>query len=295
MSRITSWDGFSEHKSYVEIQEGYVSCKNLPFIVITSQGRRELPNDLRSNCVQLPVQYPDRESWKQIISGHFPADFLSASKLDELANYAAERAQLSVDQVLDAAYMASIDDQFDIQESLQLHYHNETSMEPEQGQARDRPAPAISSPGYDIFLSYAASDWEVAAELRDAFVKNGMTCFMTEKDIIVASLWETSIRDAILSSESVLLLLTPRSIDRPWILLESGAAWALGKRIIPALVHVTPDDLIDPIRKFQARVVETTAQKRALISELKKPNMRIQPTAKSAAPIVALLFASADA
>ena len=61
-----------------------------------------------------------------------------------------------------------------------------------------------------------------------------------EKDIAVATQWEHAIREALQASEYILLLLTPRSVDRHWVLLETGAAWALEKEIIPALVHVSP-------------------------------------------------------
>ena len=121
---------------------------------------------------------------------------------------------------------------------------------------------------YDVFLSYASGDNDVAIELKNAFERKGMRCFMAEKDISVAFQWEVSIRDTLATSRWVLLLLTPRSITRPWILIESGAAWALGKDIIPALVHVSPEDLIDPIRRYQARVIETTSQRNKLIKEL---------------------------
>jgi hypothetical protein len=50
--------------------------------------------------------------------------------------------------------------------------------------------------------------------------------------------------------------------------MEIGAAWALGKSLIPALVQVDPCDLPDPIRRYQARVIETTAQRKALVKEI---------------------------
>jgi hypothetical protein len=50
--------------------------------------------------------------------------------------------------------------------------------------------------------------------------------------------------------------------------METGAAWALGKPLIPALSHVAPNELLDPIRRYQARVIETTAQRESLVNEL---------------------------
>ena len=91
---------------------------------------------------------------------------------------------------------------------------------------------------------------------------------MAEKDIQVAAEWQDSIRAALIGSKRMLILLTPRSINRPWVLMETGAAWALGKALIPALSHVAANELLDPIRRYQARVIETTAQRQALVNEL---------------------------
>ena len=121
---------------------------------------------------------------------------------------------------------------------------------------------------FDVFISYTAGDAAIADELRNDLEKNGLKCFMSEKDIQVATEWQESIRAALIGSKRVLVLLTPRSINRPWVLMETGAAWALGKALIPALSHVVANELLDPIRRHQARVIETTAQKQALVNEL---------------------------
>jgi hypothetical protein len=121
---------------------------------------------------------------------------------------------------------------------------------------------------FDVFISYTAGDSAIADELRTELQQSGLKCFMAEKDIQVASEWQDSIRDALRNSKRILVLLTPRSVNRPWVLMETGAAWALGKPLIPALVHVAADDLFDPIRRHQARVIETTAQRKALVTEL---------------------------
>ncbi len=124
------------------------------------------------------------------------------------------------------------------------------------------------TPEFDVFISYASGDSAIADELRSDLEKNGLRCFMAEKDIQVATEWQDSIRAALIGSKRVLVLLTPRSINRPWVLMETGAAWALGKPLIPALSHVAANELLDPIRRHQARVIETTAQRQSLVNEL---------------------------
>lgn len=121
---------------------------------------------------------------------------------------------------------------------------------------------------YDVFISYSTIDTSIANELRKSIENEGLSCFMSEKDIPTASPWVDEIRNAIHLSKRVLLLITPRSIDRPWILLETGAAWALQKELIPALMFVSPSDLVEPIRRYQAQIIETTDQKNYLVREI---------------------------
>lgn len=124
------------------------------------------------------------------------------------------------------------------------------------------------NPVFDVFISYATGDSAIADELRNELEQHGLTCFMAKKDIKVAEEWQDIIRKALLGSKRVLVLLTPRSINRLWVLMETGAAWALGKPLILALSQVAPNDLIDPARRHQARVIAITAQRKALVNEL---------------------------
>jgi hypothetical protein len=123
-------------------------------------------------------------------------------------------------------------------------------------------------PSYDLFLSYANADGAIAFELKGDLEKQGVKCFMAEKDIAVATEWLDAIRSALLGAKRILILITPRSLNRPWIFMEVGAAWALGKPLISALIQVSLADLPDPIRRYQSRVIETTAQRKALVKEI---------------------------
>jgi len=120
----------------------------------------------------------------------------------------------------------------------------------------------------DLFLSYSHKDLELAKELYDGFTDAGLQCFISEKDISASEQWEDKIREAIHKSKRILLLITPRSINSHWVLLESGAAWVLKKNLVPALAYVKPEELPDPIRSCQARLVETKNQIQMLIEEL---------------------------
>jgi TIR domain len=47
------------------------------------------------------------------------------------------------------------------------------------------------------------------------------------------------------------LLVSPTSLKSDWVLTEWGAAWALGKKIVPILHRCSPEQLPDRIRRLQ--------------------------------------------
>ncbi len=66
--------------------------------------------------------------------------------------------------------------------------------------------------------------------------------------------WQRVVRDHLQASEVFLRIVTPNTLDSPWVLQELGAAWALGKRIVPV---VSDKELIDklPVQLADTQVV----------------------------------------
>jgi hypothetical protein len=60
------------------------------------------------------------------------------------------------------------------------------------------------------------------------------------------------LRDQIGASSEILVLMTPVSVTRTWVLLEIGAAWHAGKRIIPLCYHVDTDKIPTMLQKMKA-------------------------------------------
>lgn len=151
-----------------------------------------------------------------------------------------------------------------------VEFHTSASIEilPQVFDVADQLRGTNDDSEYDIFISYASSDSAIANELRAEIEKHGLTTFMAEKDIPVSSQWKQTIRDALRLSSRVLIVLTPNSVDRPWVLLETGAAWALDKDLIPAMAFVDPNQFVDPLKDIQARKIETTQQRTELVAEI---------------------------
>lgn len=122
--------------------------------------------------------------------------------------------------------------------------------------------------GCNVFLSYSHPDSAIAKHLALELEAAGVTCFMAQKDIAAGEVWEAKIRKTIQEADRVLLLITPRSKNSLWVAAEAGAAWALEKDLIAAIMFVEPSELIDPIKRHQARSIETPEQIAALINEL---------------------------
>ena len=58
---------------------------------------------------------------------------------------------------------------------------------------------------------------------REALARRGIIAFMASRDVKGGDLWEPSIREAIVACSEMLVVITPNSKDRPWIMIEVGA------------------------------------------------------------------------
>jgi len=120
---------------------------------------------------------------------------------------------------------------------------------------------------YDVFLSYAVADREIALELEARLKATGLTCYMAEK-MPGGVKWLPEIRTALRASARVLLLITPRSIRSIWVMLETGAAWMEDIQIVPIVQFVDPSEMSDIAKQYQAIPIETEAQKTKLVHHL---------------------------
>ncbi len=113
---------------------------------------------------------------------------------------------------------------------------------------------ARTKPQYQVFVSHATADKWIAATFCEKIDATGATSFRDDRDINGGDSIPQSIRTEIQVSRELVVLLTPDSIDRPWVLLEVGAAWGRRKdyRIVPVLCHVSFDAIPDIIEGKKA-------------------------------------------
>ena len=117
-----------------------------------------------------------------------------------------------------------------------------------------RAAKRSPKPNYQVFISHATADKWIATVFCEKIEAAGASTFRDDRDINGGDDIPEEIRTGIKQSRELVVLLTPESADRPWVLLEVGAAWGWRKnyRIVPVLCHVTVDAIPGIIRGKKA-------------------------------------------
>jgi hypothetical protein len=105
-----------------------------------------------------------------------------------------------------------------------------------------------------VFLSHATVDKWVAKVLCEKIEAAGASTFRDERDINGGDDIPEEIRRQIKRSQEMVVLLTPASVGREWVLLEVGAAWGWRKdaRIVAVLDHVDIDPIPEIIKSKKA-------------------------------------------
>ncbi len=108
-----------------------------------------------------------------------------------------------------------------------------------------------------VFISHSNVDTVLARHMRNLLLQRVNAQVFTTEDLSAGEKWQSRLRSELSSSEVVLALLTPHSSNDSWVLHEIGAAWALGKPIIPV---VTRRDVLNKmlISLERAHIIELT-------------------------------------
>ncbi|GAC1457123.1 MAG: hypothetical protein PVSMB1_06850 [Gemmatimonadaceae bacterium] len=89
-----------------------------------------------------------------------------------------------------------------------------------------------------VFISFDHGDRAVAETMKSLIeheLKLDKDVFMVTdpNQLRAGDDWLTVVKDGLSSAEVVLLMLSRRSIKKPWVNFEAGAGWLAGKRVIP--------------------------------------------------------------
>jgi len=108
-----------------------------------------------------------------------------------------------------------------------------------------------------VFISHATVDtWiaqHIAADIEREGRRFGVTTFVDAKDISPGELINESLRRNLRECFKFVVLLSPASVTRPWVLLECGAAdLGLDKEIVPILDKVKLGDVPQALTRYKA-------------------------------------------
>jgi TIR domain-containing protein len=94
-----------------------------------------------------------------------------------------------------------------------------------------------------VFISHSSIDSWVARQLATHLATCGVDTVLDNADIDHGDDFEESILKAAEESSELLVLLTPWSVDRPYIWMEIGNFWGRRKRMIGLLYGLTVEDV----------------------------------------------------
>jgi hypothetical protein len=131
-----------------------------------------------------------------------------------------------------------------------------------------------------LFISHASVDVQVAEFLESQVRRSiaGLEVFRTSRagQISPGVEWATEVKDRLREAALFLILLTPSSVSRPWVLFETGAAWMARKPLVPVLAGgLRNEGVPEPLNTLQLLSIEDPVQAaeafRALGGTLREP------------------------
>ncbi len=126
-----------------------------------------------------------------------------------------------------------------------------------------------------VFISHITEERKTALCLKE-FLKEslgGLQVFVSSdyESIGGGDIWFTTIMNALKTSLVEIVLLSPNSVDQPWITFEAGVGIGAEACVIPVVVHgLERRDVGQPLSSLQIRSLEDDANVRALLRDVGK-------------------------
>ena len=109
-----------------------------------------------------------------------------------------------------------------------------------------------------LFVSFVHEDEKIALAVQNLLqtelnLREEVFLSSDKSQIYAGDLWLQKIKEALSAAEIVILMLSKRSVARPWVNFEAGAAWLADKPIIPVCYgNLSKDALPHPYSAIQA-------------------------------------------
>ncbi len=96
---------------------------------------------------------------------------------------------------------------------------------------------AMTNKGGKYFISYSRIDSVFAHDLVNKLTESGIDIWMDTRDIDAGRVWDSALEDALRVSAGLIVVLTPASVDSPFVKKEIIFAQNNGKEIYPVLAE----------------------------------------------------------
>jgi TIR domain len=115
-----------------------------------------------------------------------------------------------------------------------------------------------------VFLSYSHEDHVWAKEFAEALKEQGLAIWFDEWELKPGDKTADAMEKALRESQALIFLLGPKSLDKPSLFFEIGAALALKKRIIPVLSEGVERSKMPGVLLHRPHVVRKDPEETAL-------------------------------
>lgn len=126
-----------------------------------------------------------------------------------------------------------------------------------------------------FFISHCSQDKEIADIFSEALKRITLDqispWYSTESATngLMPGIWFNQILSKISESQAVIALLTPNSINRPWVYFESGMGQALqGCEVIPICFKIKKYDILPPLGLYQCYQLDELASTEDFFTKL---------------------------
>ena len=126
-----------------------------------------------------------------------------------------------------------------------------------------------------VFVSHSSRDQQIVRGVVD-FLTSSMA--IADREIRCTTLPDTALpvgahsstrlRQDLNTAEIVICLLTRDSVASDWVLLELGAAWGMGKTIVPLVFNMSFSDLPGLLREYHAFQIDGVEQMHLAIEQI---------------------------
>jgi hypothetical protein len=125
-----------------------------------------------------------------------------------------------------------------------------------------------------VFFSHATSDRTLARTIREQILdltEEPVEIFLSTRPghIPAGKEWWLIIQRELKTADGYIVLLTPESVNRPWVVFEIGAAWMTGRRMLTVCTSdLDRDSLRMPLANFQVYSLEEPEEAESVLKLL---------------------------